>query len=236
MPASRDRCGRLVVLAIILCCYSVLDATAATSDALPPPGYGLRLHPGQTLAVIGLRQESKGRSPADRETLQDRRISFGLNTMLAQELYDTGKFHLVEDRDVHARQIIANLVSAYWLVPRPVYSELDLRQVAAELDVELLAYGGIAYSVVSTQRLGIGPLTRVVQKLDVTVNLCVFHTSAQMGLCQDGQGIAKQEGVGVVYEFRNDRLDFEKNALGKATKQAVAQAVQELMAGIYFAE
>jgi hypothetical protein len=57
-----------------------------------------------------------------------------------------------------------------------------------------------------------------------------------VGFCREGQGVARQEGVGVIYEFRHDRLDFEKNAMGKATKQAVEQGVRDLMASIHFAE
>jgi hypothetical protein len=40
--------------------------------------------------------------------------------------------------------------------------------------------------------------------------------------------------MGVIYEFQGDRLDFEHNAAGKATRQAVTLAIQELMTRIRF--
>lgn len=236
MRRNRAGWGSLAVQLVAISAWLALDAEAATPNNPPPPGYALALHSSQILAVIGIRQVSKGRSPTNGENLQDRRIGFGLNTMLAQELYDTRKFRLIEDRDVRRRQILEDLVNTYWVEPRPEYSELDLRRAAEQLDAELLAYGSVSYTVVSTRRMAIGPVTRFVQKLGVTVNICVFHISAHRGVCRESQGMARQEGVGVIYEFRNDRLDFEKNALGKATKQAVEQAVQDLMASIYFPE
>jgi hypothetical protein len=38
----------------------------------------------------------------------------------------------------------------------------------------------------------------------------------------------------VIYEFRNDRLEFENSAAGRATKQAVTSAVQAIMASLRF--
>jgi hypothetical protein len=66
------------------------------------------------------------------------------------------------------------------------------------------------------------------------MEVCLYEVSTKQTLCRQGAGMAQQEGVGVVYEFRNNRPDFEKTAAGLATKQAVTAAVHALMAGIRF--
>jgi len=80
----------------------------------------------------------------------------------------------------------------------------------------------------------IGPFGRYQQKLRVRVEVCLFDISTRQTLCQSGEGSGQQEGVGFIYEFRNDRLEFEKTAAGRATKQAVSAAVQALIASVRF--
>jgi hypothetical protein len=75
---------------------------------------------------------------------------------------------------------------------------------------------------------------RYQQQLRINVEVCLFEVSSQTALCRAGEGAAQQEGVGAVYEFRNDRPAFEKNAAGRATKQAVTSAVEALMASLRF--
>ena len=72
------------------------------------------------------------------------------------------------------------------------------------------------------------------QRLRVSVEACLYEVSTHKALCRAAEGTAQQEGVGVVYEFRNDRLEFEKSAAGRATKQAVTSAVQAIMASLRF--
>src|SRR5438132_559498 len=94
--------------------------------------------------------------------------------------------------------------------------------------------GGVAYGGFSGQRLMLGPLSRAEQTLRLQVTACLYAASTRAALCRHGQGEARQEGVGMVYEFRGDRLDFEQNAVGRATKQAVVLAVRELVASLTF--
>jgi hypothetical protein len=200
---------------------------------VPSPTPTLSLRSGETLAVIGVTQEEGQLGDTERQNLTDRRIGFGLTHLLAEALFDTGKFRLREEKDVRQREILENLVSTYWLEPGARYSEQVLHSVAMQLGVELLAYGSVAHRL-SKQSVSIGPFSHHKQKLQTRVNVCLYAASTGAILCREGQGEAQQEGVGVIYEFRADRLDFETNAAGKATKQAVTLAVQELVTSIRF--
>ena len=196
----------------------------------------LALHTGKMLAVIGVSQEEEGQlRGSDRKSLENRRIGFGLTTLLAEVLYDTGKFSLLEEKEMHKRELLDNLVQAYWLESGARYSAHQLQSIASQLGVELLAYGSVSHTRRTKRSQSFGPFSHHEQKLQVKVNVCLYEALAGNILCREGQGEAQQEGTGVFYEFQGDRLDFDKNAAGKATKQAVMVAVKDLVAKIRFA-
>lgn len=229
---DRHRWGKFIVLMAMLC-VSLGACTGSTrhrSAVSATPTLSLRT--GEVLAVIGVKQGKNQLSSADSQGLQDRRIGFGLSKLLAESLYDTGKFRLVEEKDLHKREL-EDLVHIYWIVHRANYSEQELRRVATQLSAELLAYGSISYRSFR-ERISAGPISRVMQKLRIQANVCLYEVFTDAILCREGQGEAEQERRGVIYEPRDDRLDFEKNAAGIATKLAVERAVQDLVAGIQF--
>jgi len=201
----------------------------------PPAGTpALSLSTGKVLAAIGMKPYGRNGSGPEDGALQDRRLAFGLTNLLADSFYDTGKFRLVEEKDSRQRQLIAELVDLFASTSRRSPSDPELAGIGAGLEADLLTYGKVRYTKSSGQRIQVGPVGRYQQELRINIEVCLFDVSSQNTLCREGEGGARQEGVGAVYEFRNDRPEFEKNAAGRATKQAVTSAVQALMASIRF--
>jgi hypothetical protein len=194
----------------------------------------LSLSAGKVLAAIGMKPQGGNGTSVEDATLQDRRVAFGLTHLLAESFYDTGKFRLVEEKDLYQRQLIEELVDLFSSTSRPSPSNTELGSIGARLEADLLTYGKVGYTKSSGQRIQIGPVGRYQQQLRINVEVCLFEVSSQTALCRAGEGAAQQEGVGAVYEFRNDRPAFEKNAAGRATKQAVTSAVEALMASLRF--
>ena len=153
--------------------------------------------------------------------------------MVAEALYNTGQFQLIEEKEIVKRELIEDLVHTYWVKHRDPYSLLGLRHIAGQLGTRLLAYGQISYSRFSSRSIG-WIFSHTVQKLRVVAEVCLYSTIAQRQLCREGEGEAVQTGTGVVYEFHGDRLEFERNAAGIATAKAIAQAVAQLLAKIHF--
>lgn len=222
------------ILALSLWVLLGACAGPSTRDSVTPATEALALRTGAVLAVIGIQPGQEQRRTGDSPSPRDPRVGFGLTHLLAESLFDTGQFRLVEEQEVHKRELLEDLVQTYWVEPRPAYSEQELSRVGQQLGVALLAYGSIATSGSSGQRFALGPLSRAEQTLRVRVHVCLYTVTARATLCRVGQGEARQSGTGLVYEFRDDRLDFEQNAMGRATKQAVVLAVQALTAGIRF--
>jgi hypothetical protein len=200
----------------------------------PPGTPTLSVSAGKVLAAIGMQQQRNNGPGAEDATLQDRRVAFGLTNLLAESFYDTGKFRLAEEKELYQRQLIAELVDLFSNTSHASPSNTELGGIGARLDADLLTYGKVGYTKSSGQRIQLGPVGRYQQKLRVNIEVCLFEVSSQTTLCREGEGSAQQEGVGAVYEFRNNRPEFEKSAAGRATKQAVTSAVQALMASLRF--
>jgi hypothetical protein len=229
-----DRALACLILTGALCLLLTACGGPAAGRASAPSSLELSLAPGTTLAAIGMRPEERNDSGREDASWRERRVAFGLNNLLAEAFYDTGKFRLVEEKNLRQRQAIEELVELFWSSSRAEPSDTDLEGIASRLEAEILTYGTIGYSRSSGRRLQLGPVGSYQQRLRVSVKVCLYEVSTRKTLCRAAEGTGQQEGVGVVYEFRNDRLEFEKNAAGRATKQAVASAVQAIMASLRF--
>jgi hypothetical protein len=237
MPHKRQNMVRTLTCAILtaaLCPLLVACSGLTARGASSSPTPELSLAAGTTLAAIGVRPDEPNDSGREDATWRDRRVAFGLNNLLAEAFYDTGKFRLVEGKNLRQRQVVEELVELSWGGSRPELSDTDLEGIASRLEANLLTYGTIGYSRSSGRRLQLGPVGSYQQRLRVSVEVCLYEVSTHKTLCREAEGTAQQEGVGVIYEFRNDRLEFEKSAAGRATKQAVTSAVRAVMASLRF--
>ena len=192
------------------------------------------LKSGSMLVVVGITRGKNSLKEETRRQLEDRRIGFGLVTLLAEKFFDTERFRLFEAQTIRQRQLLNELVTTYWIEPTPRYDEDDLYRVTQQLEIPLLAYGHIAHAQQRKRSFTIGPFSRHTQVLRIRVNVCLYDATRRASLCREGRGMATLEGTGVIYEFDGDRLDFARNAAGKATSEAVTRAVQDLVAAISF--
>ena len=134
--------GQLWVPLALLGCLGYVACTD-TSRGGAAPATALSVPVDATLAVVGVQRDQQSASgPAQ---VQDRRVGFGLNNLLAEALFSSGKFRLVEEKEVRQRDLLAELVLTYWVTPRGAYSEPELARVAQQLGVASLAYGRVAW-------------------------------------------------------------------------------------------
>jgi hypothetical protein len=233
------RQGRIVdgLNLLLACTFGSLLVMCGNLSAQQTPQRAdqtLSLPAGRVLAAIGIKAHEGVGDGTQGTIFQDHRVALGLTLLLAESFYDTGKFRLVEDKQLGQYQLIEELLDLFSRTPLFPASGAELSNLGSRLEADLLTYGRVGYSKISGQRMQIGPFGRHQQKLRVQAEVCLFDISSRQTLCQTGKGSAQQEGVGFVYMFRNDRLEFEKSAAGHATKQAVTAAVQALMASLQF--
>lgn len=194
---------------------------ATRRDATVPT---LALRPGSTLVVIGVQPAT------DQPQREESRVGFGLTHLVAETLFRTGKFQVLEEKTVHQRALLNALIRTYWVESHSAYALADLQHIGAQLRVALLAYGHMARARVSKRAVEAGLFTHVVQWLQMHVQVCLYVVATQAVACSEGQGEAAQTGWGMVYVFDGERLAFEQSTVGLATQKAVAQAVDRLIA------
>src|SRR5262245_46643370 len=119
-----DSTSRL--LSVVLCMVLLACAAPATHRDITPVATPLSLHSGATLAVIGVRRGESQPGNGASASVDDRRVGFGLTSLLAEFFFATGKFRLVEEKDVRKREFLEDLVSTYWVEPRAPYGLQEL--------------------------------------------------------------------------------------------------------------
>lgn len=180
------------------------------------------------MTVIGVQPEAQDED--DAKSIDQPSMGLGLNSLLAESLYDTGRFRLVEHRDAAEREYLADLVLTHWKGRGADYPISDLSAAWKKLASDYLAYGSIQYARASKQGLRIGPFSRHKQILAVKARACLYTASWDQPICQSGEGEAEEVGTGVVYVYDGDAIAFKKNAAGLATQRAILAAAQKVAA------
>lgn len=156
----------------------------------------------------------------------DESIGLGLSSLLIERLFETGRFDLLEGEDElleRHRTLWRRTEDGFYAEDQPLKG-MEVPEFL--VDVEL------SYTTLSSRKFSLGILTTYVQKLEVTVNVCMRPISTGERLCRKGEGEAEQRGRGAFFIPRSNPDEFKKTAAGLATKRAMQQAVDELVEGI----
>ncbi len=173
------------------------------------------------LAVIGVGNQVK------KKAWQDLRIGFGLHGMLTEGLYNTGLFQMQEEK----REILNQLgqsTERLWN-NEVIYSAEELNKIANTLNVDVVAYATvISYKTpVSGMKLGVVSRTRTVAHINIKI--CLFDVLSQQLICSTGKGSADAVSDGLFVEFKDDGRLSTKSLIGKASKQAIDNALNKLI-------
>ena len=145
--------------------------------------------------AIGVKPPGGNSSGADDTAWQDRRVAFGLTNLLAESFYETGEFRLVEEKDLRQRQVIEESIDLFWSAFHPASSQPELVGIGRRLEADLLAYGRVDYTKISSQRIQVGPVGRYQQTLRINIEVCLYEISTQQTLCRPGAGRPGSDGV-----------------------------------------
>lgn len=225
--------GRLCIWVVLLLGVSLGGLACGTSGNAPAePVVPLAFPRQATLAVVGVQRDL----PRGAEVIkgQDQRLGFGLTALLAEALADRGAFRLIEEKDVQQRGLVDDMVRTYTVTTRAAYTVAELAPMAQQLEVAALAYGRVVARASQEERFELGPLSRAQQTLRLAATACVYSRAAHRSLCHTAMGEAQQTRTGALFELRDTTVDFEKNAVGRATRQAVLRAVEAVLANMHF--
>lgn len=211
----------VVATAVIACSVGAAaarqEAPAASEPRVsvqgPAPAPPLAAAEPVPVAVLplGLTEATSRRYPQ----LAERNVGLGVHNMLVDHLYDTGLFRFVEEKP----EVVADLVDRQWVASTgAVASETAVRH-GRLLGARYVLYGEI-YDFALRELGSAAAETRVA----VQVRLVDVETSEYI----PASGTAELLREGTVLGSESE-IAFARSTVGRATDQALADAVETLM-------
>lgn len=178
----------------------------------------------KTLLVVGVTNELKD------ERWQDRRIGFGLTSLIAESFFESGLFVLLEEKE-EIRSQLTQVREKLWMLSEEAEQLREAAHTATLAGAEMLAYGRVVSFRTPTTRVSFGPLHSREKSTEIKVEVILRDLKTDTTYSGEGTGKAKTKATSVVFEYREDRdeVNFDKTTVGQATKQAVAAAVKNVL-------
>lgn len=169
------------------------------------------------LAVVGVSNAS------DEPEFGKLLIAQGIAHLVAQELYDTGRYVPVEDNaEISGR--IQELLARAAVSPDTAAEPVN----QAELGCDAVATARIMSFDKSRFRGFAGPFSSGKVKVELTVEVSV-REGEKPPVKGQGSGSGTTKARGVLFQIREDKVHFDQTSVGQATQEAVSQAVAGLM-------
>lgn len=200
--------ARLSVLLIPLCfCLAVLSPPRADAAEERIP-----------LAITGVRDDT--RDPG----LQDALIAEGLNNLIAEKMYATGRYVPLEASDEILEQMRV-LAQNRWFTEN--FDETAMNDRLADLNCKASVFGVISKltRTRSKVRAGIFSSARTVVTVEVTL---VLNQDGQpeRRVTGGGQGVTTADAA--FFKISDKRIHFDQTSLGQAFQAAIEEAVDKL--------
>ncbi|MDH7569276.1 MAG: hypothetical protein QHJ73_06790 [Armatimonadota bacterium] len=194
------------------CVVLLLDAGAASAE---PPQPGLVV-----LGVVCDAHNAEWRAGL---------VGFGIENWVAQALYDTQRFRLLEEKSEVLQAVRANLDAEYPKLTGRTPKELEA--VARALQADYVAVGRVSSFFARPQGVRVGPLQNLQRDTLVKVELTLFH--AQTGKTTHGEATGKvgRSRTTIMADTAAGKLPFDPTTVAPATQQAVEGAVAKLIPG-----
>jgi len=172
------------------------------------------------LAVIGVKNE------IHRDEWDNQLIGYGISQLLLQRLFDTGHYCAIEQRPEIIKEI-NRLIDAHWKGPAAIYDHKDAQRIANEIGSEAVAYAKVVNFSKKRSRGFLGPFSASKTTVNVQVEVYLKEMSAPVRVSK-GNGEAITKSTGVLFRIRDGKIYFDQTAVGRATDQAITQAVKGL--------
>ncbi len=172
------------------------------------------------IAVIGFANETNN------PEWDNHLIGYGLSQLYLQKLFDTGKYVPIEDNPEIISEI-DRLINNQWKADTGFYHENDAEKIAEVINADTVAYGKVVKFDVSRSKSFLGPFSSSKSKVSVEVEVHLKDRNSPARISR-GTGTASTKSRGVFFQIRDDKIYFDKTAVGRAAEKAVAQAVEGL--------
>lgn len=176
--------------------------------------------PGGRLVVIGVQNE------VSRPEWDDQLIGYGLAQLLSQQLYDTGRYTPIEDNPEVLGEI-KRLIASQWSGEAKGYSASDADALAEKFGSDVTAYATIKKVATERNRASLGPFSSA--ETEVTIEMEVaLKKKGEPQVSARGEGRSATKSKSMMFKVRDNKLQLDETAVGKAADKALKKCVEGL--------
>ena len=155
---------------------------------------------------------------------QDYRIAFGINELIAQGMFDSGRFAFVEQGPEIWEKLDALRSELWQKGNRRVFSQTSEIVGAGTT----LVLGRLLSCSAPRTDVSFGPIHANETKLIIKVEVEMVLPSGKK-IVGAGSGMSTRSAASAGFEFREDRILLEQSNFGMALRDAVTAAVADLL-------
>jgi hypothetical protein len=158
----------------------------------------------------------------------DGRVGMGVRSMLAQSLFETGLFTLLEEKpDIKAK--IEEAAKAAWLDKSGSSTALDgAAAFGKQAGARFVASGKVFHFGKPRTRASVGPAHFESDEVEIKIEVTLTNAADNKAITAVGSGKAKTTASSGLFTFHGENLDADASMVGTATRKAIDAAVAEI--------
>ena len=151
-------------------------------------------------------------------------IAYGIRNIVNSELYDTGRYIPVEDRQEITSQI-DKMIDSKWAGSAPNQQEFELAEEVKDAAECLVSVTVRDFKVKRRRSIGLFSAAKATIQIFVDIEL-----KNNNGLVQkiSGKGKGVTKSMGILFQIREDKVHFNETTVGQATQKAIHNAIAKL--------
>jgi curli biogenesis system outer membrane secretion channel CsgG len=216
-----------IVMLFLGSCASVqapksMNAGAAKVSAHSTAFTGYPPYSGEKFRLQILRFEVPAQAAQAYPELQNKKVGWGLYNRLIDEIYATGRFTLLEEKDQMQSKILEQ-----WALSQSgiVVQEQQINTPGLQMPQYIL-YAEVYDFAVSTTETVIGIKSETQKATNIGIQLKLVHVATGEYIPASAMGSATTIGTGV---WILPNMDFNQSTVGLATQNAVQNALLQLI-------
>jgi hypothetical protein len=158
---------------------------------------------------------------------RDGRVGMGVRAMLAQSLFETGLFTMLEEKgEIKGR--LDDLAKAAWLDEKKT-ALLDSAAATVKSEgAALIASGRVFYFGKPRTRASLGPAHFASDEVEIKIEIAVADVKSGKTMKEIGIGKAATTAATGLFTYHDENLDVDQSMVGTATKKAIDKAVANI--------
>jgi hypothetical protein len=172
--------------------------------------------PRQCVVVAGC--ESK----INEKKWKDFRISFGVTNCIAEELYNSGAFRLIEEKGA-IKEKLSDVRQKLWSgAYKEALPELD----SLKNDSQSIAFGRLVYFGTPRSSVSMGPFGGSENAVVIKAEVVLMAPGGGV-ITGKGEGQSTRMAMTTLFKFNDERVFFEQTEIGQALQKAIKAAATD---------